>query len=114
MPKTDVLGQVGCPRNQDRNPVSTNLFGGVRMEELLKRLGVTDDLESSSSNLQFTFRAMDGETVIVKDVDNYQDILVCYEMNGAPITQQRGFPLRIMVPGKRVIKWVKSIEIEQV
>jgi DMSO/TMAO reductase YedYZ molybdopterin-dependent catalytic subunit len=54
---------------------------------------------------------MDGETVTADGCDNYQDILICYEMNGAPLTQQQGFPLRVMVPGKRVIKWVQSIRI---
>ena len=78
------------------------------MDELLTRVGLRT---GQSNNFQFTFHAMDGENVSVQDIPNYQDILICYEMNGAPLTQRRGFPLRVMVPGKRVIKWVKSIEI---
>jgi cytochrome b involved in lipid metabolism len=110
LPKTDLQGQIGCPQKQSRRPVSTNLFGGVRMEELLQLLGM-GEMARAAATLKFTFHAMDGETVTADGCDNYQDILICYEMNGAPLTQQQGFPLRVMVPGKRVIKWVQSIRI---
>ena len=99
LPKTDRISQVGCP--QSRRPVSTLLFGGVLMKELVK----------SSPVQRLVFHAMDGETVTV-EMDDYDDIMVAYEENGAPLTQGRGFPLRIIIPGKRVVKWVKGIEVQ--
>ncbi len=35
------------------------------------------------------------------------DILVCYEMNGVPLTKEHGFPLRLVVPGWFGVSWVK-------
>ncbi|HTD66181.1 MAG TPA: molybdopterin-dependent oxidoreductase, partial [Candidatus Limnocylindria bacterium] len=36
-----------------------------------------------------------------------EDILLCYEMNGEPLTKEHGFPLRLIVPGWFGISWVK-------
>jgi DMSO/TMAO reductase YedYZ molybdopterin-dependent catalytic subunit len=35
------------------------------------------------------------------------DILLCYEMNGEPLTEEHGYPLRLIVPGWFGIAWVK-------
>ena len=61
---------------------------------------------------KIVFYALDGERVEVDVSDgnsNYQDILVCYEMDGAPLTKRRGFPLRIIIPERRAVKWVNKI-----
>jgi DMSO/TMAO reductase YedYZ molybdopterin-dependent catalytic subunit len=42
------------------------------------------------------------------------DNLLCYEMNGAPLRQSNGFPLRLIAPGWYGIanvKWLKRIEV---
>lgn len=105
LPRTDLVSQVGCSNSS--NPVSTSMFGGVQLKDILRR-----HLTSSSAKARkLIFHAMDGETVTVKlDQKNYDDILVCYEMDGAPLTKKRGFPLRIIIPGKRAVKWVQRIE----
>ena len=35
------------------------------------------------------------------------DMLLCYEMNGEPLTKEHGFPLRLVVPGWFGISWIK-------
>ncbi len=43
-----------------------------------------------------------------------QDILLCYEMNGAPLHPAHGFPLRLIAPGWYGIanvKWLRRIEV---
>ncbi len=36
-----------------------------------------------------------------------EDLLLCYEFNGEPLTTEHGFPLRLVVPGWFGISWVK-------
>ncbi len=38
------------------------------------------------------------------------DILLCYEMNGEPLTREHGFPLRLVVPGWFGISWTKWLQ----
>lgn len=103
LPKTDLTSQVGCRQSQ-QGGVSTSLFGGVRLQELLP--------EENQKLEKIVFYALDGERVEVDVSDgnsNYQDILLCYEMDGAPLTKRRGFPLRIIIPERRAVKWVNKI-----
>jgi DMSO/TMAO reductase YedYZ molybdopterin-dependent catalytic subunit len=42
------------------------------------------------------------------------EVLLAYEMNGAPLPPQHGFPLRVVVPGwygMASVKWLTSIEV---
>src|SRR3954470_19335930 len=42
------------------------------------------------------------------------DVLLAYEMNGAPLLPQHGFPLRVIVPGwygMTQVKWLKRITV---
>jgi DMSO/TMAO reductase YedYZ molybdopterin-dependent catalytic subunit len=42
------------------------------------------------------------------------DNLLCYEMNGAPLTRQHGFPVRLIAPGwygVANVKWLSRIEV---
>jgi len=45
-------------------------------------------------------------------MDSRGDVLLAYEMNGAPLTRDHGYPLRVVVPGVagcRSVKWVTKI-----
>jgi sulfane dehydrogenase subunit SoxC len=42
------------------------------------------------------------------------DVLLAYEMNGAPLLPQHGFPIRVIVPGwygMTMVKWLKRITV---
>ncbi len=44
----------------------------------------------------------------------HPDVLLAYEMNGAPLLPQHGFPLRVVVPGwygMTSVKWLRSITV---
>ena len=108
-PKTDAHTHVGCPPKQPTN-TNTNhnpptLFAGVRLTELLP-----PNLQNNAPSLHVSFRAMDGEVLEI-DTNDFRNILVCYEENGLPLSQKRGYPIRIIIPGKRVIKWVHTLEV---
>jgi cytochrome b involved in lipid metabolism len=134
LPRTDRVTRIGCPsssssqsnKKESSTPV---IFVGVLLRDLLKEMQVSPNFQGTVS-----FEALDGEIVSVdirnggiidttsptttaggsdKENDNEDDnqILVAYEENGAPLTQSRGFPLRVIIPNKRVIKWVKRIQV---
>ena len=48
-----------------------------------------------------------ARTLSVADALGRDDLLLCYEQNGKPLTQGHGFPLRLVVPGWYGIAWVK-------
>jgi len=85
---------------------------GVRLGDLLKRAGLRSGTE------QVTFRGLDeaplptvAEFVKALDVDHARqpEVLVAYEMNGAPLPMVNGFPARLVVPGWYATYWVKAL-----
>lgn len=104
LPKADRASQVGC--TSKASPVESSLFGGIRLGDLMNRLGI-----GSVAHCKLVFHALDGEVVEIDEGYVVHDILIAFEENGAPLSQGRGFPLRVIIPGKRVVKWVNRIEI---
>lgn len=46
---------------------------------------------------------------ISKAMDPRADVILAYEMNGAPLSRDHGFPIRVIVPGvvgARNVKWL--------
>ena len=41
-----------------------------------------------------------------KAIDPFGDVIVAYEMNGAPIPRQHGYPVRAIVPGKSLVLYM--------
>ena len=105
--KTDRVSRIGCASKG--GPVQNSLFGGVLLRDLMANIGV-----KNISERNFVFHAMDGEVVRLErsSGSDVEGILIAYEENGAPLSQRRGFPLRVIIPEKRIIKWVKKIEIQ--
>lgn len=106
--RTDRTSRVGC--ESKGGPVQTSLFGGVLLRDLGRALGV-----KNMTDYELVLQAMDGEVVNVNLGDENvapDEILIAYEENGAPLSQGRGFPLRVIIPGKRVVKWVDQIHFK--
>ncbi len=95
------------------NPVGGDLIGtsdwtGARLRDVLKSLG----LKPAAKGLYI--QAADGfyETVVLDDMMDPRTLLV-YAMNGKPLPQEHGFPLRIYIPnryGMKQPKWITSME----
>jgi sulfite oxidase len=100
------------------DPVSTGRWSGVGMADLLRAVGVSaeachvqmvglDDVERHGHRFGFggsidLTKAMSGE------------VLLATELNGAPLPQAHGFPVRAVVPGwigARSVKWLGRIEL---
>jgi DMSO/TMAO reductase YedYZ molybdopterin-dependent catalytic subunit len=102
------LGAVGVAR-----------WRGVRLSTVLRRAGLTSaavDVLPTGLDPNFVSGGVDLGPVrrplpVAKALD---DVLLAYEMNGAPLLPDHGFPVRLVVPnwiGIASIKWVGEIEV---
>lgn len=84
--------------------ISTALWTGVRLKDLLEQIGLQADARA------LRIEAQDGfyETVVMDDLMDERTLLV-YAMNGELLPQEHGFPLRIYIPnryGMKQPKWI--------
>jgi hypothetical protein len=90
--------------------MSTGSFTGVRLRELLA-------MASPRANGTWAaFKARDGyaESLPLSLIDGAPEVLVAYDLDGAPLPEAHGFPARILVPGHYGMKgpkWLDSIEL---
>jgi DMSO/TMAO reductase YedYZ molybdopterin-dependent catalytic subunit len=85
-------------------------WAGVRLGDLIDLAGPRPEAEA----VEFT--SYDGaytESLTLEEAHR-SDVLVAYEMLGAPITRQHGGPVRLYVApmyGYKSIKWLKSVTL---
>lgn len=94
--------------------VGTAEWGGARLAPVLEDAGV------KQSAVELLFSALD-RGIEGGDAQSYEralpiaearDALLAYDMNGAPLPPQHGFPLRLVVPGwygMQNVKWLTRI-----
>jgi DMSO/TMAO reductase YedYZ molybdopterin-dependent catalytic subunit len=100
--------------------VGTALWRGVPLAGLLERAGVLDGA------VEVVFAGLDRglEGGVVQDYERSLPVeeaisagaILAYEMNGAPLPPQHGFPLRLVVPGwygMTNVKWLKRITVSE-
>lgn len=100
--------------------VSTAEWTGVPLAEVLRRAGARDTAQ------EVLFRGADGGSVaghdgpirfersLALDDPVLGDALLAYAMNGEPLPQRHGYPLRLVVPGwygVASVKWLTEIEL---
>ncbi len=87
---------------------------GVRLQDLLDRAG------AKPGSVDISFRGFDtpaaptlhhfAKSLPMTEVADSPDIMVAYEMNGAPLPMLNGYPARLVVPGWYGTYWVKNLE----
>jgi DMSO/TMAO reductase YedYZ molybdopterin-dependent catalytic subunit len=91
--------------------LSTALWRGVTLENLLNLAGGVDPVAGK----HVVFYAVDGfATSLPLDELLQVRTLVAWQMNGTPLPDRHGFPLRAVVPGRygeQSAKWVTRIDI---
>jgi len=107
------LFQPRVPGGQWVNGAMGNArWTGVRLRDLLQRAGLR------AGAVQISFQGLDepplpsvADFVKTLDVDHARqpEVLVAFEMNGAPLPMVNGFPARLVVPGWYATYWVKSL-----
>jgi DMSO/TMAO reductase YedYZ molybdopterin-dependent catalytic subunit len=127
-PRQEIIFTLECSGNRPE-PLVHGLVGnakwaGTPLAPLLQEAGVLDQ------GIEVVFVGSDvGEEELrgIKMQHNFarsmslQDALhphnlLCYEMNGTPLPQPNGFPLRLIAPGWygiANIKWLKRIEVRE-
>jgi sulfite dehydrogenase len=90
---------------------------GVRLRDLLDAAGVrAGAVEVSFDGLDKGTQQSVPDYVKSLSIDHArdEDVMVAYEMNGAPLPLLNGFPLRLVVPGWYATYWVKALETIEV
>jgi sulfane dehydrogenase subunit SoxC len=96
--------------------VGTAEWGGARLAPLLEEVGATH------TATELLFSALDkgiegGESQSYEralPIKEARDAILAYDMNGAPLPPQHGFPLRLVVPGwygMQNVKWLTRITV---
>lgn len=107
---TCVSNEVGGPY------VGTARWLGVPLAELLREAGVRPPSRGGAAD-QLVARSVDGMTIgtPVEDLMDGRDALLAVGMNGEPLSFERGFPVRMVVPGLygyvSACKWIEDIEL---
>jgi hypothetical protein len=90
--------------------MSTGRFTGVRLRDLLEKAG------PQAGGTWAAFKARDGyaESIPISLVQGAPEILVAYDLDGAPLPMGHGFPARMLIPGHYGMKgpkWLDSITV---
>jgi DMSO/TMAO reductase YedYZ molybdopterin-dependent catalytic subunit len=98
--------------------VGTAAWRGTPLAPLLTEAGPLDDaVEVVFTGLDRGLEggeAQDFERSLPLEEALREDVLLVYEMNGAPLNPQHGFPLRLVVPGwygMASVKWLTRITL---
>lgn len=118
MSELRALVSVGGPRTlsciSNDVPAGGSLIGnqewrGARLNDVLDRAGV------APAASWILWEAADGYTESLPlEVARSRDIWLVYEMGGLPLTDDHGFPLRVMIPGRfgmKQPKWLTRIQL---
>jgi len=96
------------------NPVGGNLIGnaiwkGISLRDLLEEAGIRPDA------VELRVDAADGfSTSVPIELAMHEESWLVYEMNGVPLPEDHGFPLRVMYPGRygmKQPKWITRLTV---
>lgn len=103
LPKTEVVFDFKCVEGWSQ----VTWWGGVRFSDFLKKYNL-----APQTALKYVGMVTPDEAYYVgNDMPSMlqPQTILCYEMNGAPLPQDQGYPLRLIIPVKYGIKHLKRI-----
>ncbi len=112
MPATELTATLLCIGNiLGGGLASTAVWRGVPLMSLIAQAKPQDGVK------EVLFTGVDGYTnTVAIDKVAAENIFVAYMMNGAPLPQKHGFPVRIITPGRygeKHVKWVTRITLQK-
>jgi DMSO/TMAO reductase YedYZ molybdopterin-dependent catalytic subunit len=107
-PAQEQYTTMQCISNEVGGELMGNaLWRGVPLNQLLAQAGLLADAS------HVLFRCADGYTVSIPIEFALRDqVVLAYQMNGAPLTDKHGFPVRLLTPGIYGMmhpKWITDI-----
>lgn len=108
-PKIEAVRTLECIGNPVGGPLIGNVaWAGFEAAGLWEQVGIKPEA------LRARFSAEDeySTSVELKWITQ-PGVVMVYEMNGAPLPPEHGFPLRILMPGlygQKMPKWIREIE----
>lgn len=103
LPKNELIFDFKCIEGWSQ----VTHWGGVRFSDFVKKYGLDEQTKSGFTGLS----TPDHEYYV--GIDNasmmHPQTILCYEMNGAPLPMNQGYPLRLIIPVKYGIKHLKRI-----
>ncbi len=110
LPSAEQYNTLECVSNVVGGDLMSNAqWKGVRLKDLLSSAGV------NSSATYVVFKCADGYDVGIPLSKAMEDgTILAYQMNGAPLPQVHGYPLRALVPGYYGMmnpKWITEISL---
>jgi DMSO/TMAO reductase YedYZ molybdopterin-dependent catalytic subunit len=127
-PRQEVIFTLECSGNHGLpgfvSGIGTGKWAGTPLAPLLQEAGVLDQ------GIEVVFVGSDAGEEEVRGIKMQQNFarsmslsdalnphnLLCYEMNGGPLPQPQGFPVRLIAPawyGIANVKWLKRIEVRE-
>ena len=111
LPSVSEYVTLECISNDVGGPLmSTGSFTGVSLRDLIAMA------KPQANGSWAAFKARDGyaESLPMTLINAAPEILVAYDLDGAPLPDRHGFPARILIPGHYGMKgpkWLDSIEL---
>jgi DMSO/TMAO reductase YedYZ molybdopterin-dependent catalytic subunit len=110
LPAVERVITLECVENRIGGPLIGNArWKGVALAPLLATAGL--DPRARCAAFYGNDRFSTGHPL---ERVTASDVMLAYEMNGAPLTASHGYPLRLLVPGKfgmKQTKWLTRIEL---
>jgi DMSO/TMAO reductase YedYZ molybdopterin-dependent catalytic subunit len=105
MPRKTVHADIHCVTRWSRLDVD---FEGVPIQHILERAGLTPDARFVLAHCEQGYTA--NLPIEVLDDD---DVILCDIADGAPLTPDHGYPLRLVVPKRyfwKSAKWIRGLQ----
>jgi DMSO/TMAO reductase YedYZ molybdopterin-dependent catalytic subunit len=105
LPRKEVTADIHCVTGWSR---LNDTWTGVAIQEILQRCRPRAEVTHVMAHCEFGYT-----TSVPLDVLDDDDVLLCYGWNGADLTPDHGFPLRLFVPKKyfwKSAKWLRGLE----
>jgi DMSO/TMAO reductase YedYZ molybdopterin-dependent catalytic subunit len=103
LPKTEVVFDFKCIEGWSQ----VTWWGGVRFSDFMQKYNLAPQLTRRYTGMI----TPDSAYYVGVDMPSMlqPQTILCYEMNGKPLPQDQGYPLRLIIPVKYGVKHLKRI-----